>query len=178
VPSVNNPAAYINLDAETAAIPFAVGAFSVNDGRKWRAGPLPDGAAFSKLLDKGMTLRVAQGFDTAAKRPTGDIVAFPVIERRPRANPEKLRVFNNAPNWELRDRDGRAGTLTYIWAPTTDKRNPSGVWTAWSGSLPLPAIGLRETVLLRTPASAVAATTTSPAVYTPAGRVFRVNLRG
>jgi len=176
VPSVNAPdAAYIDLDTEEITLPFAVKAFSVNDGVKWREGALPD---LAKLLNKGLTLRVASDYNAATKRPAGTVISFPRIERRPKANPEKLRFHNAAPNWELRNRDGQAGSAAYIWANTTDKRTPSGSWSAWSGNLPLPASGVRQTVLVRTPASVTEASSTSPAVYTPGGKVFKVGVRG
>jgi hypothetical protein len=176
VPSHNNPAAaYINLETETITLPFTAGAYSVNDGRSWKIGSLPE---LSKLLDRGMTLWAAQGYDKKAKRPTGTVVNFPKIERRPRGNTERLKPANQTDTWELRTRAGDLPTATYLWASTTDRKTASGAWQNWSGSQPLPASKQKVTILLRSPALAVAETTAAPARYVPAGRAFRVTAKG
>jgi hypothetical protein len=130
------------------------------------------------MLGKGMTLWVAQGYDKKTKRPTGTVVNFPTIERRPRGNTEKLKPSNQASTWELRAKDGSAPASAYLWAPTADRKTASGAWQNWSGSQPLPASKQKVTILLRSPALAVAETTTAPARYVPAGRAFRVTVKG
>jgi hypothetical protein len=176
VPSNNNPtAAYINLETETITLPFTAGAYSVNDGRSWKTGSLPE---LSRLLDRGMTLWAAQGYDKKAKRPTGTVVNFPKIERRPRGNTERLKPANQTDTWELRTRAGDLPTATYLWASTADRKTASGAWQNWSGSQPLPASKQKVTILLRSPALAVAETTAAPARYVPAGRAFRVTAKG
>ena len=180
VPSVNSPeTAYIDLAAETITLPITVGAYSVNDGRSWKTGVLPSGEVFSKMLGKGMTLWVAQGYDKKAKSPTGTTFNFPRIDRRPKANTEKLKPNKLTNTWDLRTKAGALPTATYQWAATTDRKNPSGAWQPLSDGLPpLPASKQKLTVLVRTPASATAATATSPARYVPASKAWKATVKG
>jgi len=180
VPSHNSPdTAYIDLAAETVTLPITVGAYSVNAGRSWRVGALPTGDGFSKLLGRGITLWVAQGYDKKAKRPTGATFNFPTIDRRPKANLEKLRVHRSDTAWDLRTKDGVLPAATYQWANTTDRKKPSGAWQPLNDGLPpLPGAKQRLTVLVRTPPSVTAATATSPARYVPAGRTWRAAVKG
>jgi len=180
VPSHNSPeTAYIDLTTETITLPITVGAYSVNGGKSWKIGALPSGEAFSKLLGRGITLWVAQGYDKKAKIPTGTTFNFPRIERRPKANPEKLRAHKLDTTWDLRTKDGVLPTATYQWAPTTDRKKPSGAWQPLNDGLPpLPGAKQRLTVLVRTPPSASAATTVAPARYVPAGKAWRAQVKG
>jgi hypothetical protein len=162
VPSVNNLAAHINLATEMFALPagFTIGAFSLDNGAKWRTGT-PD---LAKILNRGMTLRVAEGFDRATKRPTGAVIAFPRIDGRPRGNPERLNLK------KLNALTLTGATLTYEYATTA-----TGPWTAFTEPLPAPAA--RTTYFVRTSPASTEQTTAAPASYTPSGRVFRVNIR-
>jgi hypothetical protein len=161
VPSVNNPtAAHINLATQTITVPFTIGAFSIDNGAKWRTGT-PD---LAKILNRGMTLRVAEGFDRATKRPTGAVVWFPRIDGRPRGNPERLNLKSQ------RALNLTGANLAYEYATTA-----AGPWTAFTEPLPAPAA--RTTYFVRTSPASTAQTTAAPASYTPSGRVFKVNVR-
>lgn len=104
---------WIDLSKEELVIKegfdFTVAAYSIDGGGKWVSGGI-NAAAFAKALDKGMTLWVADKFDSKNKIPTeyvapkaaageekevievlaARIVKFPEIGARPKA--EKLTV--------------------------------------------------------------------------------------
>jgi len=93
VPS-DNQDAYINLENESLNPPpyFTIAAYSVDGGRKWKAGTILP-ANFPKLLNKELKLIIADKYDTRAKLPTSDAtkITFSKINTRPKSNTEKLK---------------------------------------------------------------------------------------
>jgi hypothetical protein len=173
--------AFINLTDETVALGFTVAAYSVNGGKKWKKGPLPEGMKFNKLFDKGMELHVADKWndknikdgktiiDKKGVAKDSTVIKFPKINARPKANAEKLKPYYLSETWELRTKTGGAAQADYEWAGTTDKKNPSGAWQAvFYGGMPMLSGKAKTTYLFRAPASA------KGGVYTPASKIFKV----
>jgi M6 family metalloprotease-like protein len=179
VPDVRNLGHYIDLENETLLLAggYNIAAYSIRAGR-WIAGK-PD---LSKLLNRNMTLAVTDSFDPSRKSlPPGVIaVNFPPIEKRPKANTNRL-VANYAilPDttgttpgaWTLSQRRGSAAMTGGIQiAATTDRRNPSSEWAAISeeGIPVLPFGTARETFLARSVPSV------EGGKFIPASRIFRL----
>jgi C1A family cysteine protease len=190
----SNPATgHINLAKETLCLPpgFTVAAWSVDGGRRWRVGPLPEGDRFHKLFDRGMEAfsitdrfnvrDVKDGKNVLERKGPGNgatIIRFPKIEPRPRRNAEKVAPwYGTGPDntvdhrWVL-SRRGRTFSEpagAYEFAATSDGRTPSDDWALLpkGGSLPIPETG-RVRWLFRTPAS------DEDGKYTPSSGPFRL----
>ena len=171
VPSSGIANATINLAAETISLPdgFTVAAYSVNGGKSWKKGALPsEQAKISKLFDKELTLWLAPALD-AKNKPVGEIVKFPKINARPKANQEKLKPWYGAETWALATKTGGAAAQTYEWAPTADKKNPSGAWQPPpGGGFAVQSGTAKTTYLFRTPAKSDGNT------HTPASKIFKL----
>lgn len=189
---------HINLSAETIKVPFSVAAYSVDGGKKWKKGPLPTDAKLTRLFDKGLTLWVASRYNDkdikdgkTVKQKKGvansaTVVMFPEIEKRPKANTEKLGAYywsENPDTWVLCKKGSAEYTApegSYEWAETGDGKTPKGSWqeaeiplmeeTAdHSGDgFKLKQSGEKSTYLFRSAATA------EDAAYTPASKAFKV----
>jgi C1A family cysteine protease len=160
---------YIDLENETIELDgIIVAAYSL-DGKKWKAGELPQGDKFKKLFNKEITLRIAQGYHKKSKTASG-IITFPKIKARPKANFEKLKPFYLSDEWVLKTRTGAAPKATYEWVLTTDKKTPADGWERFdvSDGGEILSGKKKETYLFRTPASA------EDGVYTPTGKIFKI----
>ncbi|MCL2030244.1 MAG: lectin like domain-containing protein, partial [Oscillospiraceae bacterium] len=174
---------HINLTAETLSLGITAAWYSLDGGKKWRKGPLPADDKWHKLFNKDLTLWVADKYNPKAVKANpkkgvegiakgvpddGTVVQFPKIDKRPKANPEKLKPFYGPETWTL-----MTGTsppsLRYEWAATADGKTPTGAWGTLDGiSFGILAPGEKTTVLFRTAPSA------SGETYIPAGKTFRV----
>jgi M6 family metalloprotease-like protein len=166
---------YIDLSAETMTLPdgFAIAAYSVNGGTKWKTGTpnLP------KLLDRELRLVVTNQYDRRAKRPAPDAVtySFPGIRARPKANAERLAPYYPAETddrWVLAKKSDASGAAVYAgyeWAATSNNKTPDGAWTPVSADgFALLAGKTKQRFLVRTvPAAAYG-------MYTPSSKVFKV----
>ncbi|MCL2004443.1 MAG: hypothetical protein FWG72_10690, partial [Oscillospiraceae bacterium] len=184
--------AHINLALETITLPsgFSGAAWSIDGGKKWKKGALPTGAALAKLFDKGMTLWVASrwndkdvkdGKKVVEKKgvaASAQIVQFPKIDKRPKANTEKLKPWYGETEWAPM-KGASLPSLAYEWAASSDGKTPAGAWAALdvslanegadlAGGFTIKAAGTKETYLFRTKAEA------EGEKYTPAGKAFRV----
>jgi uncharacterized repeat protein (TIGR02543 family) len=91
--------AYIDLNSETLILPASFAqsasnpAYSINGGRRWRRGEI-DANQFPRLLDKKLALVITDNYDAKTRRPSdgASVITFETIERRPRTNPERLRI--------------------------------------------------------------------------------------
>jgi hypothetical protein len=117
--------ATINLTHETLAVPSThnIEAFSVDGGKTWKAGALPD-KGFTRLLNKGGELWLCyKDYNANAKKPQGsgnehNIIAFPKINQRPKA--PRLAV-----NYLL-DADPTGKTAGYwLLVNRADAKNPN-----------------------------------------------------
>jgi hypothetical protein len=183
---------HINLTAETVTLPsgFTVEAWSVDGGKKWKAGALPEGARLAKLFDKGMTLWVTDNFnkkdikegkkvvDKKGPAKNANIVKFPKIDRRPKANSEKLRPVYQE---EVTAVSYRAywqplkGTappaLAYEFSLSANGKTPDDAWAVLpSNGFDLKAAGTKETYIFRTIPVADANTNK----YVPGSKTFRL----
>ena len=193
--------AYINLTHETLSLPTGfhpaggVAGFSINGGRTWRRGSLPTGNRWHNLFNRQMTLVLSNQMTprgTARPLPNAELITFPQIQARPRRNPERLRPFYSAETWMLMTRTSNTNPIPQL--PSTQHEYVRGTS---AGRLPqdpdwqpmtdfeilqrLPS-GQRNAFHFRTAASAIPSGITNPLgnianIYTPAGRVFRVNPR-
>lgn len=189
VPS-NASGAYINLTDETITLPddFTVAAYSLDGGTKWKKGALPADAKFQKLLDKGMTLWLSDGWNdkkviedkkVVAEKgvPKGAaIIKFAKINARPKSNTEKLAPYYPVKSddiWVLAkksDSTGKAVSKGYEYASSSNGKTPDE--TGWlmvsdSGFAILSGTA-KSTYLVR---SAPAGSGSS---YTPASKPFKV----
>jgi len=105
VPATNDGDAFINLTAETIFIPFAAAQYSTNGGRTWKKGAFPTGNAFKKLFNKELTLSVR------SVRGGGTRIDFPKINKRPKANAEKLRAWYSPNTWTLRKKADKTNNV-------------------------------------------------------------------
>ncbi|MDR0293804.1 MAG: hypothetical protein LBH95_06605 [Oscillospiraceae bacterium] len=183
VPSDTPDNAVINLTAETIDLAgFFVEAYSVNGGAKWKKGALPEGAKFQKLLDKGMTLWLADKWnakdvkdgktviDKKGVAKDAAVVKFPKINARPKANTEKLKPFYFSETWEPRKGGATAAATAYEWANTDNKKTPSGDWQSLpDNGFPVLSGKAKTTYLFRTPPKA------SGNTYTPASKPFKLS---
>lgn len=180
----------INLTTETITLPsdFTVAAYSLDGGTKWKKGKLPsDAAKFSKLLDKGMTLWLADKYNEKAIKEdktvvaekgvpdTAKVIKFPEIGKRPKANIEKLAPFysdNTPTKWMLCKKGSTEYTApegTYEWAETSNGKTATGDWKSIpADGYDIKAPGTKVTYLFRTAAIA------SSGAYTPASKIFKV----
>jgi uncharacterized protein YjdB len=182
VPSDTDDKAEINLTTETIDLAgLIVEAYSVNGGVKWKKGALPEGAKFQKLLDKGMTLWVADKWnakdikdgktviDKKGIAKDATVIKFPKINPRPKANTEKLKPFYFSETWEPRKGGATETSTVYEWANTTDKKTPNGAWLSISAEgFPVLSGKAKTTYLFRTPATANGST------YTPSSKIFKL----
>jgi len=179
VESITSPYVFINLTAETIhGIPFDVAEFSTNGGGSWRRGALPTGTAFSNMFNREMTLSVR------SERGGGQQIDFPRINRRPRANPERLRPWFGEQTWTLRARASGSNspadppalpTMIYdfIKADTTTGRMPANAdWTAvhpgYSIDIVVAERGVRVAYFFRSAAQII------NDEFVPASRPFRI----
>lgn len=192
-------APHINLAKETVKVPFTVAAYSVDGGRKWKKGTLPAADKLSKLFDKGLTLWVASKYnekdikkdkmvvEKKGVASSATVVMFPAIEKRPKANTEKLAPYywtENPDTWVLCKKGSTGYTApegTYEWAETNDGKTPKGSWQEMtipsveenadhsSDGLKLKQPGEKVSYLFRSVA------TEKEDVYTPAGKAFKVS---
>jgi len=178
VRAIGNPSAYINLNTETIhGIPFAVAEFSINGGNRWRRGNLPTGNAWHNLFNRGLHLSV--------RAANGLTINFPPIERRPRANSERLRPWYSAETWTLRARPNATNNLAappaepgkiyeLSWGnPANGRLEANATWEELPNGfainiIPPPARGVRHVAFFRSTPTA------ENGVYTPASRPFRV----
>lgn len=95
VPDINNSGYYIDLDNEILIQLddnyFGYSAYSLDGGKTWKNGSrifLPT------LLNKSIQLVLTDGYDSKQKKLFDDatIVEFPLIEARPKTNPDKLII--------------------------------------------------------------------------------------
>ena len=134
VPS-NDPLAYIDLTNERLVLPygFHVEAYSTNGGRTWRMSGRGNIDRFYRMLNRELQLAVADSWDSAARRPAdgANIIAFETVQRRPRANAERLAVFYHTDTWSLLTRVSRQSptpatpTSLYEFVHSTTGRLPA-----------------------------------------------------
>jgi hypothetical protein len=168
------PGTFINLTAESVSLgSVSVAAFSTDGGKKWKAGDLPTGKKFSRLLNKGMTLHVTDNYDRKAKKPAAGaaVVIFSKIDARPKRNAEKLVPFYGDDNWVLAKKGTSAAVFAgYEYAPSSDGRNPDDdTWLPVpQGGIPIIAGKARTSYLFRAAPTAARAAST-PWRVRPAG---------
>jgi C1A family cysteine protease len=175
IPSLNSNAT-INLTAETINTgSFAVAAFSVDGGKRWRKGALPtEPRRVSALFNKPLELWVSNQVDEKGRGITKGVVEslvlkFPAIAGRPKA--ERVMPWYNADNWQLSKRGSAyaAPDKVFEWAPTNDGRTPGGEWEDMTGlRLAIPVA--RETVLIRMKADE------DDGKFTPASKIARLRI--
>ena len=185
VHATNNANVFINLTTETIhGLPFAAAEFSAN-GRSWnrRAAQQPgNGGSISHLLNRELTLTVREARGNEATQ-----IVFPTINRRPRANAERLRPWYGADTWTLRARPARDNTaarppaapgLLYERVEGDDRgripTSPQWETLPQGFSIEILPTGERSTHFFRSVASAPTGTSGEAANFTPAGRPFRV----
>lgn len=174
---------HINLANETISIPFTVAAYSIDGGKKWKAGALPTDKKLTALFTKGMTLWVTDDYNKKDIKEEGKVVEkkgpadgakviqFPKINKRPKANPEKLKPYYGETAW-LPYKNGTAeleNPAAYEWVASTDGKNPSGDWVVWNGTgFTIAEPGKKETYLFRT------APVAEEGNYVPGGKTFKI----
>ncbi|MCL2031415.1 MAG: hypothetical protein FWG93_07695 [Oscillospiraceae bacterium] len=182
----NGSAPHINLLEETINPGFAVAAYSVNGGKKWKKGPLPTDKKLEALFNKGMELWVASAWNdkdvkdgktVVAKKGVADsatVAKFPKIEKRPKANTEKLAPFywpDNTNTWVLSKKGASSYTppeKAYLWAESGDGKTPSGSWQSLpGGGWTLKEPGTKATFLFKS------AAVIKDGSYIPASKTFR-----
>jgi hypothetical protein len=167
VSSTSADTATINLTAETITLPdgFTVAAFSVDGGKKWRRGALPAPDRFPRMLNRGMTLHLADNFDQSAKAPGegAQTVTFPEIGARPKRNADRLAPFYGDISWGLAPRNSTAWsavvTQNLEFAPSSNGRAPDdGQWFQMpQGGIPIVEGSARPSFLVRTAPNATTA---------------------
>jgi hypothetical protein len=130
---------HINLTDETISTGISVAAWSIDNGKKWKKGGLPEGKRLTAMFNKGMTLAVADVWiDKVSKEEkkeglkkgvpqNANIVKFPKIDRRPKANAEKLKPLYGASTW-LPMKGTSVPGLSYLYAATSNGKTPEGSW--------------------------------------------------
>jgi hypothetical protein len=117
--------ASINLTREAIIVPggYNVEAFSVDGGKTWKAGDLPE-KGFKRLLNKGGELWLCyKDYNPNAKKPQGsgnehNIIAFPKINQRPKAPRMAVNYLLNA--------DPTGNTAGYwLLVNRADAKNPN-----------------------------------------------------
>ena len=192
VPS-DDSLAYIDLTNEELTLPhgFIVGAHSINGGRTWSTRIIPR-ERFYRMLNRELHLVVVDEWDRIARRPADGArtITFEPIQRRPRANVQRLRLnyLNFADPtaftpgfWSLAPRG--IGAAVYegyeIVIAGADRRPAIASATNLIDWQPMPPNGIavlpfgsvRERWFVRS--APVAAD--SGGVFIPASRPFRVN---
>jgi hypothetical protein len=138
---------HINLTDETIHLGNVnVMAYSTDGGIRWRRGSLPTGAAFSRLLNRDMTLFIATELDSKRKA-TGTFIEFPMIRRNTRVRssspgraftanptaarynpiwtPERIGLWYGEETWNITKRNTNIpAENTYIFAKSTNGRTP------------------------------------------------------
>ncbi|MCL1819272.1 MAG: hypothetical protein FWG36_01300 [Oscillospiraceae bacterium] len=181
------PAPHINLTAETVNAGYEVAAYSIDGGKKWKKGPLPEDKKLAGLFNKGMTLWLTDKYNdkdvkeektVVAKKGVADganVVKFPKIEKRPKANAEKLAPFYyhaTPSSWFMTKKGAKTysePTGKYEWADTEDGKAASSAWQ----SLPdvgwtIEDTGTKKTVLFRS------APVADEGKYIPGSKIFKV----
>lgn len=173
----------INLAAETINLGnYSVAAYSLDGGKKWKKGDLPTGEKFKKLLDKGITLWLSDGWndkdikeekkviEKKGVSANANIFCFPKIEKRPKTNAEKLKPFYLSETWEARKGGTTVASAVYEWAETIDKKTAAGAWQlTQENGFSLQSGKTKVTFLFRTPAIA------DGYIYTPASKPFKLS---
>lgn len=187
----------IDLTAETIELgSFTVAAYSINGGVKWIKGPLPEDAVkFCKLFDKELTLWLSDTYNERDVKEDGvivenkgvpsnaDIVKFPKINARPKANAEKLAAYYADSTWSLMTKPTKTTAATaplsvyeYAKGSTADGKLPAdSTWliSPESGfgilSKPEKSDKSKNIYYFRSTASS------SGDVYTPASKAFKIS---
>jgi hypothetical protein len=174
VTSPTHSEAAINLTTETYTLPsgFHTAGYSLDGGKTWKKGPLPTGTKFSNLLNKRTQIWLTDQLNSK-KKPVGDnIIKFPIIEKRPKANAESLGLYYLADTWTLRTKKkSDVPYLQYEYAPTDSKNKPLDEWEAFDfdDGMEIQDYKMPKTsYLFRTPAM------TNGSSYTPASKAFKV----
>lgn len=160
--SAEDENAYIDLGMETLCLPdgFAVKGYSLDGGNTWKIATLTE-QAFAKLFDKGFTLSVTDGFDSKSKKTTGQILSFPEIQKRPKANKDRLVInysicsqYGSTGGWTLSTREGdEIDIAEYQVAPSSNGKTPNArkpyAWGEFSfEGIPVKASGTPKTAYL------------------------------
>lgn len=160
----------IDLDNEKLLNPNtkSIDGWSTN-GTSWKQG-VPADKDIQKFLDKGGNLYLIQGLN-AKKKPDAEagykIFAFTAFDKRPKANPDKLKPLYTDTTWGL-SKDGTtlcaSGTsYVFVAADSSTGKVPDGAeWTTtFSNAMtvaPVPEKGAKKaTYYFKVPANATAA---------------------
>lgn len=189
VQSETSDNAAIDLSAESIDLGgFTVAAYSVDGGKKWTKGALPTGDKFTKLFDKDLTLWVVDKWNSADIKegktvvekkgvaPDAAYIKFPKINKRPKANAEKL-VVNYAicadssgatnGNWTLAKKDATTATIDgYEYGLSSDGKKVSSWSDVPAAGTPLGTGKTKTTYLVRSKATDT----------TPASKPFKVSV--
>ncbi|MBO7401669.1 MAG: hypothetical protein J6U10_01610 [Lachnospiraceae bacterium] len=87
------PGTYINMTKEQLVSDFAYDCYSIDGGTKWKAvtAALTD-KQIASMLNKGMTLVLADKFDKKAKKPSDDATVYTFATINKRATAPKLKA--------------------------------------------------------------------------------------
>lgn len=183
VPSLNS-ALDIDLASESINLRgYQVKAYSLNGGKKWKKGSLPEGDKFAKLLNKELELWLSDvwidkvskaqkqaGVKKGVPEEHPAIVKFPVISKRP--TQDKLvayfpqQRFNSF--YMVKKGSDEQVTAGYEFANTANGKTPNeDGWTPL-GSFMVESGKAKKVLLLR------AAPVASGGIYIPAGKPFKV----
>lgn len=178
---LDDKGAYIDLDSETLSLPndYNVQAYSIDGGKRWKVGSVP--ISLTSLLNKQLQLKVTNEYNPKTKMPApeAEIISFPIIQARPKANPNKLVInYGIAENaWTMSAKDGMVAITEGIQiATTSDGKTPiaddEGVsWKAIDdrGILVIPYGSQRQKYLMRT------APVVEEMMFVPASKVTKLS---
>ena len=185
---------YINLTTEKLVTEFDYKCYSIDGGTKWKTATkkLTD-KNIASMLNKGMTLMLADKFDSKAKQPSDDaaVYTFDTINARPAAPKLKVdySVYPNASGaaanqWGLTDSNGAALTtddLALLDFGATDSKGKNltdagyGSWPA-SGGLRVAPLSSGKSVALTY--FVRVAPVAGSGEYTPASKVVKIKAKG
>lgn len=187
---------YINLTDETFATELEMKCYSLDGGTKWKAATSITDKLLASALNKGMTLVIADKFDSKAKKPSDDatLLTFAEINARPKAPKMKINYMaypnadpkDAATSWQWGFTDGTdildAETLAKldVGVAASDKKkvdaNGYGSWPAKGGLNvgPLTLAGKQSTTIYFVRTAPVIANDG----VTPASKAVKVTAKG
>ena len=181
---------YLNLSTEKFATAMNYACYSTDGGTKWKAGKKLADKNIVSLLNKGMTLMIADKYDTKTKKPADDaaVYSFDEVGARPAAVKVKVDYAAYADDtgatagqWALTDSSGTVLDSTELAkleigaADTTGKAVSESGYGSWPASGGLSVLPLtQEKVSTATYLVRVAPT----ADGTPASKPIKVKVKG
>jgi hypothetical protein len=157
---------------------FTVTGYSLDGGKTWTKGAPDLGKLLNsakKTLNIVLTNGALEGKGTKMKPAEGsDEIELLNVDKRPKANPEKLAAWYDDETWTLaiKGSDGEMPDLDYEWAVAAKNGKPAGAWEPFDPDegFPVQDAGAKKTTyLFRT-----AAEESDGDSYTPAGKTFKI----